>query len=180
MSLVPILFRGWCDDIWDVPPRPSTILEKYFGEDFFPDELILAIDQVPKRRMVKRPRFSAANHQAQNNHAAVMRTKDGFQVSVDVQQFAPEEISVKMVDDYITVEGKHEEKQDEHGFVSRHFIRKYRLPEGHDADNVVTSLSSEGVLTIRAPKLALPETKAERTIPVEQTGKPIKGNENSS
>ncbi|XP_058835629.1 protein lethal(2)essential for life-like [Topomyia yanbarensis] len=181
MSLVPILFRGWCDDSWDVPPRPSSILEKYFGQDIFPDDLILAIDQVPKRRMLKRPRFTTVDRQTQNNHAAVKHTKDGFQVSVDVQQFAPEEISVKMVDDYITVAGKHEEKQDEHGFVSRHFIRKYRLPEGHDMDKVVSSLSSDGVLTIRAPKLALPESATEtgRTIPVEVTKGPVEGNNNS-
>ncbi|XP_058835632.1 protein lethal(2)essential for life-like [Topomyia yanbarensis] len=177
MSLVPILFHGLCDDSWDVPPRPSSILEKYFGEDFFPDELILEIDQIPNRRMVKRPQINTVDRQAQNNHAAVMRSKAGFQVSVDVQQFAPEEISVQMIDNFITVEGKHEEKQDEHGFVSRHFIRKYRLPEGHDADKVVSSLSSDGVLTIKAPKLALPESKTERRIPIEQTGKPIKKTE---
>ncbi|XP_058461423.1 protein lethal(2)essential for life-like [Malaya genurostris] len=175
MSLVPILLRGWCDDFVDVHPRPSTILERYFGDDIFPDNLMLAIDHAPKRRVLNRPGFSAGS--IQDNRAAAMRcTKDGFQVSVDVQQFSPEEISVTMVDDYITVEGKHEERQDEHGFVSRHFIRKYRFPEGHDAAKAISSLSSDGVLTIRAPKLASTEPEAVITIPVIQTGKPIKKN----
>ncbi|XP_058457149.1 protein lethal(2)essential for life-like [Malaya genurostris] len=177
MSLVPMLLGGWYDDILDVPPRPSSILEKYFGSDIFPDDLLLAIDHVPKRQVLRRPRVNTvAPH---DNHAAAMRTNDGFQVSVDVQQFAPEEISVKMVNDYITVEGKHEEKQDEHGYVSRHFIRKYRLPDGHDSANVVSSLSSDGVLTIKAPKLITTDPSAERTIPIVQTGKSIKGNEKS-
>lgn len=33
--------------------------------------------------------------------------KDGFQGSLDVQHFAPNEISVKTVDNSIIVEGKH-------------------------------------------------------------------------
>ncbi|XP_058456894.1 protein lethal(2)essential for life-like [Malaya genurostris] len=172
MSLLPILFRSWCDDFVDVQPKPSTIQEKYFGEDSFPEDLMQAIDRVPKRRGLKRSRYMA--DEVQDDLAAVMNDKGGFQVSVDVQQFTPEEISVKMVDDYLTVEGKHEEKQDEHGFVSRHFIRKYRLPEGHDAAKVVSSLSSDGVLTIKAPKMDPIEPKTERSIPIIQTRKPNK------
>ncbi|XP_058835627.1 protein lethal(2)essential for life-like [Topomyia yanbarensis] len=172
MSLIPVLFREWLDNVVDVPARPSRILEKYFGEDIFPSDLLLAIDHVPKRRGLKRPRHSA--FESEDDQAVVKRNKDGFQVNIDVHQFKPEEISVKMANDYITVEGKHEEKQDEHGFVSRHFTRRYRLPDGHDADKVVSTLSSDGVLTIKAPKLALPES--ERTIPVERVKKLIKEN----
>ncbi|XP_058459838.1 protein lethal(2)essential for life-like [Malaya genurostris] len=181
MSLIPVLFREWLDNVVDVPARPSRILEKYFGQDIFPSDLMLAIDHVPNnRRGLKRPRSSLFD--SQEDHAVVKRTKDGFQVNVDVHQFHPEEISVKMANDYITVEGKHEEKQDEHGYVSRHFIRKYRLPDGHDSDKVVSSLSSDGVLTIKAPKLALPEPEAaeERTIPIVRTGKAIKENGSES
>lgn len=47
---------------------------------------------------------------------------------LDVQQFKPNEISVKTTDKEITVEGKHEEQTDEHGQVYRHFIRRYALP----------------------------------------------------
>lgn len=73
---------------------------------------------------------------------------------LDVQQFAPGEITVKVSDGSIVVEGKHEEKQDEHGFVSRHFVRRYLPPSRElDLDNVVSSLSSDGVLTISVPKM---------------------------
>ena len=71
---------------------------------------------------------------------------------LDVQQFAPEEIVVKTVDNSLIVEAKHSEKQDEHGFVSRHFVRRYVLPSTHDVTNVTSTLSSDGVLTITAPK----------------------------
>ncbi|XP_055533232.1 protein lethal(2)essential for life-like [Wyeomyia smithii] len=176
MSLVPLLLRDWCDDLRSTPPRPSRILEKFFGEDLFPEDLLVAVDHVPKRRGQKRPWHLAALGAQEDNGAVVKKNKDGFQVSVDVTQFTPEEISVKLADNLITIEGKHEEKQDEHGFVSRHFVRKYRLPEGHDAERMVSSLSPDGVLTVKAPRLALPGTEGERTIPIVRTDKAIKEN----
>ena len=97
--------------------------------------------------------------------------KDGFQVSMDVQQFAPNEISVKTVDNDIVVEANHEERQDEHGYISRQFKRRYTLPKGFNIEDVATQLSSDGVLTIKAP----PKTKAikngnVRVLQVQQTG----------
>lgn len=74
------------------------------------------------------------------------------QVILDVQQFSPDEITVKTVDNHVIVEAKHEEKQDEHGYISRHFVRRYVLPPSHDLANVTSTLSSDGVLTITAPK----------------------------
>lgn len=71
---------------------------------------------------------------------------------LDVQQFAPREITVKTIDTTIIVEGKHEEKQDEHGYISRHFVRRYVLPRDVEVHNITSSLSSDGVLTITAPK----------------------------
>jgi Hsp20/alpha crystallin family len=50
--------------------------------------------------------------------------KDGFQACVDVHHFKPSEISVKSVDHTVIIEGKHEERDDNHGSVSRHFVRK--------------------------------------------------------
>lgn len=75
-----------------------------------------------------------------------------MQVILEVQQFSPEEITVKTTGNNVIVEARHEERQDEHGFVSRHFVRRYVLPPSHDVINVTSSLSSDGVLTITAPK----------------------------
>lgn len=74
------------------------------------------------------------------------------QVILDVQQFSPDEITVKTIDNHVVVEAKHEEKQDEHGYISRHFVRRYVLPPSHDLVNITSTLSSDGVLTITAPK----------------------------
>lgn len=68
--------------------------------------------------------------------------------------------------------GKHEEKQDDHGIISRHFVRKYLVPEQCDPEKATSSLSSDGVLTIVAPmKPEAIENKREKIIKIEQTGK---------
>lgn len=95
--------------------------------------------------------------------------KNQFQVNLDVQHFAPDEISVKTVDGYVVIEAKHEEKQDDHGFISRQFVRKYSLPEGTEAEDVISQLSSDGILTISAPRKVVPG-KGERIVPITQTG----------
>uniref|UniRef100_A0A182FEK5 Uncharacterized protein n=1 Tax=Anopheles albimanus TaxID=7167 RepID=A0A182FEK5_ANOAL len=100
-------------------------------------------------------------------------TNDKFQINLDVQQFAPEEISVKYVDKCLVVEGKHEEKEDEHGYISRHFVRRYMLPAGHNENQIESSLSSDGILTVTCPRLAI-EKKPEKSIPITHTGKPSK------
>lgn len=100
--------------------------------------------------------------------AKPLEKSDDFIVSLDVQHFAPEEVTVKAVDNFIEVEAKHEERPDEHGYVSRYFKRRYAFPEGFNADGIVSKLSSDGVLTIRAPKIQ--KGPQERVIPIVHTG----------
>lgn len=95
--------------------------------------------------------------------------KDGFQVSVDVQQFTPNEISVKTNDNSVMIIGKHEERPDEHGYISRQFVRRYTLPPGYDPNTISTELSSDGILTIKAPLPKALENK-ERLVSIQHTG----------
>lgn len=53
--------------------------------------------------------------------------------------------------------------QDDHGFVSREFLRKYKLPAGVTSADVTSSLSIDGVLTITVPRSS---SSTERTIPI--------------
>ncbi|XP_034482476.1 heat shock protein 26 [Drosophila innubila] len=97
--------------------------------------------------------------------------KDGFQVCMDVTQFSPNELTVKVVDKSIVVEGKHEEREDDHGYISRHFVRRYALPEGYEADKVMSSLSSDGVLTVNVPKpQPIQDKSKERVVQIQQVG----------
>lgn len=173
MSLLPILFSDY-----DYPrARPSQIFNQRFGLDLDPADFLAPItrDLISSRRSPAgyyRPWLSTAAKEEVGS--TVSTDSDKFQISLDVQQFAPNEISVKAAgENTIVVEGKHEEKPDEHGFISRHFVRKYLLPKGHDIGRVSSSLSSDGVLTIIAPKAE--SLKGEqRSIPIQQTGVPSK------
>lgn len=110
----------------------------------------------------------------QETRGSVTDDKNKFQVNVDVQHFKPEEISVKISDDKtVTIECKHEEKQDEHGHIYRHFCRKYTLPDNCDVGRVESKLSSDGVLTISAPRNDNQITN-EINVPITQTGQPAK------
>lgn len=98
--------------------------------------------------------------------------KNKFQVNLDVHQFKPDEIKVKVVDNLIIVDAHHEEQQDEHGWISRKFQRKYSIPDDCDSALIKSALSSDGVLTLTVPKKAELTASNERTIPIEMTGKP--------
>lgn len=95
---------------------------------------------------------------------------EGLKIKMDVSQFKPKELTVKTIDDYIIVEGKHDEVQDEHGSIQRHFVRKYQLPEGLDYKQVKTTLSADGILCVSAPPVGKPALENERVIPIEETG----------
>lgn len=94
---------------------------------------------------------------------------DDFQMLIDVKSFKPEEISVKVKDREIIVEGKHEERQDDFGFVSRQFSRRCTLPDEFDPDTIATFLNAEGKMTIKATKPQPPAVETnERIIPIQQ------------
>merc|ERR1712119_4123 len=92
----------------------------------------------------------------------VIRVKedDGkMEVSLDTSQYRPDELKVSIDKGVVTVEGKHEEKaEDGSKMVSRMFSRKYTLPKETKAEEVVSNLSSDGVLVITAPKKNLAVT----------------------
>lgn len=97
---------------------------------------------------------------------------EGFQVCMDVHQFAPHEITVKTVDQAVVVEAQHEERADRLGYISRHFRRRYILPEEYRVQDVVAMLSIDGVLVVKAKPNsgAGAELSNEKDVHIYQTG----------
>lgn len=95
--------------------------------------------------------------------------EDGFQVSLNVKQFKPEEVSVKVADNNIIIEAKHEERNEDDSYVSRHFSRRYAIPDNCDMKDVVSTLSTDGILSVRVPPKEIDHKNA-RKIPIQQTG----------
>lgn len=98
--------------------------------------------------------------------------KEGYQVSLDVSEYKPNELTVKTVNNSVIIEGKSEQVQDEQGgYSSRNFLRRFVLPEGYDPELATSSLSSDGLLTINVPNPpAVQEALKERVVPIQQTG----------
>ena len=92
----------------------------------------------------------------QSKDSEVIRVKEDdnkMEVSLDTSQYRPDELSVSVSGGVVSVEGKHEEKaEDGSKMVSRQFARKYTLPNGAKPEDVVSNLSSDGVLVITAKR----------------------------
>lgn len=97
---------------------------------------------------------------------------DKFQVAIDVIHFAPGEISVKTVNNSIVVEAEHEERENTYGngFVYRKFKRRYDLPEHFRIENITSTISSDGVLTIEVPSINPTEGPIIRQVQIQLTG----------
>ncbi|XP_015609636.1 protein lethal(2)essential for life [Cephus cinctus] len=176
MSLLPLVFSDWWEDL----DRPHSVFDQDFGLHVTPSDLLPLSSDVwavrPYRKRLYRYRpydRSLAKRSATSGVSTVQPNKDKFELTLDVQQFAPEEVIVKVVDKNVIVEGKHEEKQDEHGWISRQFVRRYLIPEQCDIDQLQSTLSSDGVLSIIVPrKESEPQEKKERIIKIQNTGQP--------
>ncbi|XP_015179446.1 PREDICTED: protein lethal(2)essential for life-like isoform X2 [Polistes dominula] len=178
MSIVPLVFHDW----WEDMDRPvSRIWDQYFGRGLHRNDLVTGFSDFGINRPLRsllgnnstyyRP-WRTVTRQNSGGSSTIKMEKDNFQVILDVQQFSPDEITVKTVDKNVVVEAKHEERQDEHGFISRQFVRRYILPNDYDAINVTSTLSSDGVLTITAPRKKPEPTGTERIINIVKTGLP--------
>lgn len=78
---------------------------------------------------------------------------------------------MKTKDNFLIIEARHEEREDSQGFISRQFTRRYAIPEDVKLDQLVSSMSTDGILTIDAPKRSA-QPGAEQVIPIRQTGRP--------
>lgn len=89
-------------------------------------------------------------------------------MQLDLRKFKPENISVKVTKDSVSILGEQEEKVDEFNYKRQQFLRRYSLPSKVNADDVTCELSSDGQLLISAPKQQT-LTITEVTVPIEET-----------
>ncbi|GFT77684.1 protein lethal(2)essential for life [Trichonephila clavipes] len=166
-GLLPLMTRGWWDS-WDYPSR---IHDQHFGSGLLDNDLL---PPSIYHGFLLRPRTQG--NIDSSGQSEVKNESDKFKVMLNVSQFKPNEIDVRTVDNCIVIHGQHEERTDEHGFVSREFTRRYMLPEGTEPETVKSSLSQDGILTVEAPKKAIePPPSNERVVPI-TLEKPAVGN----
>uniref|UniRef100_A0A8D0PVJ6 Alpha-crystallin B chain n=1 Tax=Sus scrofa TaxID=9823 RepID=A0A8D0PVJ6_PIG len=132
---------------------PSRLFDQFFGEHLLESDLFPASTSLSPFYF-RPPSFLRAPSWIDTGLSEMRLEKDRFSVLGDV----------------IEVHGKHEERQDEHGFISREFHRKYRIPADVDPLTITSSLSSDGVLTVNGPRRQA--SGPERTIPITREEKP--------
>ena len=71
-------------------------------------------------------------------------------MKLDIQHYAPEELQVKVSGNKLAITGKHGRKADEYGSVSREFHREFEIPDDVKQDTFESSVSDDGILTLRA------------------------------
>ncbi|XP_036401762.1 alpha-crystallin A chain isoform X1 [Megalops cyprinoides] len=152
---------------------PSRLFDQFFGEglfdyDFFP--YVASTISPYYRQSLFRNFLESSN----SGISEVRSDRDKFTVYLDVKHFSPDELNVKVVDDYVEIQGKHGERQDDHGYISREFLRRYRLPSSVDQTAITCTLSSDGLLTLSGPKISMgTDSKgSDRSIPVTREDKP--------
>merc|ERR1712020_795561 len=79
--------------------------------------------------------------------------KEKMEVTLDTSGYKPDELKVEIKDGELCVEGKHEERsQTGEVMVSRHFSRRFGMPQNVKKEGIVSNLSQDGVMVITMPK----------------------------
>ena len=77
--------------------------------------------------------------------SVLLKYKEGsdFKLALNMQQFSPEEITIKLNGNELTIEAGTSEEQ---------FHQKHHIPDNIDLDKMESSFSQDGVMVIKAPK----------------------------
>jgi len=91
-----------------------------------------------------------------------------LKLTFGVDQFRPEEIKLKLLNDNVLQVKAEHEKETTSGYVSRIFERRYSLPTGVDVSSIRSTLTKDGQLTVEADLPASqPKTANEKIIDIE-------------
>ncbi|XP_063613732.1 uncharacterized protein LOC134786966 [Penaeus indicus] len=144
---------------------PISSKGQFFSDSFFDDvrkDFETAVSEVLSRHDIMRGANddfscyrSLRERELKDETQAMKTTEDqhGFKVVLDVHDFMKEDVKVKVVDNKeVMVEGR-AEKNDGTLRSSKSFCRRFTFPGAVDMNAVTSAMSSDGVLTITAPKI---------------------------
>ncbi|XP_042543257.1 alpha-crystallin A chain isoform X1 [Dipodomys spectabilis] len=157
---------------YDLLPFLSSTISPYYRQSLFRTVLDSGISELMSHMWFVMQQPHGGN--PKNNPGKVRSDRDKFVIFLDVKHFSPEDLTVKVLEDFVEIHGKHNERQDDHGYISREFHRRYRLPSNVDQSALSCSLSVDGMLTFSGPKVqsGLDAGHSERAIPVSREEKP--------
>jgi len=83
----------------------------------------------------------------------VTASNDKFQIQLELPGFAPEDFGLKTKDDIIIVEAVHEAKTEDGSTDHRKFSREFKMPSGVVREQISSTYSGAGILTVAAPRV---------------------------
>lgn len=139
--------------------------DKFFADPIFQD--ILAVNDKDLHRKLdtfkSRNALILANGQSEAAHnLQVTCSNDKFVIQLELPGFFPEDFKLKTRDDVIILEANHEGNADGGDeFTARKYTKEFKMPDGVLTDQLHSSYSADGILTIEAPRnLVAPEGAA--------------------
>merc|ERR1711923_395383 len=118
----------------------------------------------------------------------VSASNDKFMIQLELPGFAPEDFSLKTKDDIIIIEAVHNAKSEDGSSNSRKFTKEFKMPGGVVTEQLASTYSGAGILTVSAPRqIQAPEgaevseaMKAQSQAFVTEDGTAVKKDEKAS
>merc|ERR1712018_289852 len=132
-----------------------TLLDPQLKDQGLPRQRWLAL-----RDFFNDPDFTLLDPQMKDQGLKISTNDDEkkFEISVDTQDFKPEEVKVNVKNNVVTIAAKHEEQKNEgsnnKSYVSKQFAHSRTLPSSCKMENVTSNLTSPGLVLVSAPKTA--------------------------
>ena len=103
MSIIPKLVS----QMWEQMERPHRLFDQHFGLGLHPESFFAPFERrFPSLQSSYYRPWLEMMREDDRGWSMIKNDKDKFNVAMDVTQFKPEEINVKVVDNFIVVEGK--------------------------------------------------------------------------
>merc|ERR1711933_103383 len=133
----------------------------FFKDPFFQD-LRSGLDDGLEKRLAEFSARSLGLSGAGLGEAAhniqVSASNDKFMIQLELPGLSPEDFSLKTKDDVIIIEAKHNAKTEDGPTDTRQFTKEFKMPSGVATDQLGSTYSGAGILTISAPRaIAAPE-----------------------
>merc|ERR1712079_662550 len=127
----------------------------FFKDPFFQDMVGGVGDGLEKRLAEFSARslgVSGAGLGEAAHNIQVSASNDKFMIQLELPGFSPEDFSLKTKDDIIIIEASHNTKTDDGSTDTRKFTKEFKMPSGVATDQLGSTYSGAGILTISAPR----------------------------
>jgi len=128
----------------------------FFKDPFFQD-MVSGVDNNLEKRLAEFSARSMGLSGAGLGEAAhniqVSASNDKFMIQLELPGFAPEDFSLKTKDDIIIIEAVHNAKSDDGSSDSRKFTKEFKMPAGVVTEQLSSTYSGTGILSVSAPRV---------------------------